>query len=240
MLERIILLTGPVEGPVLATLLRRHNPDLTVQCPSGLSDIEKLTRTELSRSRLIGFLTSIIVPVSILEALGFGAYNFHPGPPEYPGWLPSHLAIHDRATCFGATVHVMAPKVDAGPIVDLERFSIPPGVTVQTLEEMAFVGCTRLFWRLAKTLATLSEPLDVLPVQWSGRKSTRAMYAAACDIPIDIDEDELNRRIAAFGAGLAGVNPTVRLHGHQFRYVGSGSGTNEQPQPAPILMAKAG
>jgi hypothetical protein len=60
-----------------------------------------------------------------------------------------------------------------------------------------------------------------LPVRWSGRKTTRRLYASLCDIPVDITKDELDRRLNAFGAGHFGVMPTITLHGHRFRYEGA-------------------
>jgi methionyl-tRNA formyltransferase len=77
------------------------------------------------------------------------------------------------------------------------------------------------FWRLAPALAlaTQSAPLAELAVKWCGTKSTRRMYAAMCDIPAGISKDELDRRIAVFGAGHYGISPTITLHEHQFRYV---------------------
>ena len=77
----------------------------------------------------------------------------------------------------------------------------------------------RLFWSLAPALATQSEPLAALPIGWSGVKSTRRMYAAMCDIPIDVSKEELERRIAVFGARHYGLDLTITLHGHVFRYV---------------------
>jgi len=152
------------------------------------------------------------------SALGFGAYNFHPGPPHYPGWVPSHFAIYDKASYFGATAHVMIERVDAGPIVGVKIFDIPPNTNVLRLQELVFAELARLFWRLAPVLATQSEPLAELPVRWSGTKSTRRSYAAMCYIPADISKDELERRIAVFGAGHYGLSLTVTLHGRAFRY----------------------
>ncbi len=45
------------------------------------------------------------------------------------------------------------------------------------------------------------------------------MHATLCDIPADISEDELDRRIDAFGAGHFGASPTITLRGRRFRYV---------------------
>jgi len=218
MLDTIILLTGPAEENALASVLRHYNPKLAVRRVTTLADLEALEPALLARARLIGFVTPVIVPRRILSALGFGAYNFHPGPPHYPGWVPSHFAIYDRATEFGATAHVMIDRVDAGPIVGVELFGIPPNIGVTGLEQLTFIKLARLFWRLAMTLATQCEPLPELPIQWSGRKTTRRVYAARCDITVEISKEELDRRIDAFGAGDFGLCPTITLHGRQFRY----------------------
>ncbi|HXX07416.1 MAG TPA: formyltransferase family protein [Pseudolabrys sp.] len=219
MLDNIILLTGPVEEAALAGALRNHNPSLAIHPVKSLPELEAIDSNVLRDARLIAFVTPVVVPPRILNALGFGAYNFHPGPPHYPGWVPAHFALYDRATMFGATVHVMIEKIDAGPIVAATLFPIPPDVRIQDLEALAFGQLARLFWQMAATLATQTEPIRELPIQWSGRKSTRGLYAAMCDIPLDIAKEELERRIEVFGAGHFGVFPTIRFYGHQFRYL---------------------
>jgi methionyl-tRNA formyltransferase len=85
MFDTIILLTGPVEHAPLSALLRSHNPQLTIHPAKTLAELEGLKPALLRRARLIAFVTPVIVPPRILERLGFGAYNFHPGPPHYPG-----------------------------------------------------------------------------------------------------------------------------------------------------------
>jgi methionyl-tRNA formyltransferase len=218
MFDTIILLTGPVEAPVLAAVLRNHNPQLAI-CPvKSLAELEAFEPALLRHGRLIAFATSVLVPPRILVALGGGAYNFHPGPPHYPGWAPAHFAIYDKASYFGATAHVMIEQIDAGPIVGVELFGIPPQTSVLRLQELAFVELARLFWSLAPALATQSKPLAELPIKWSGTKSTRRMYAAMCDIPRNIAKDELERRIEVFGTNHYGIDLTITLHGQQFRY----------------------
>jgi hypothetical protein len=219
MFDTIILLTGPSEAPALASALRPHNPKLAFRTAMTLAELEAIEPSVLRRSRLIGFTTPVVAPAKILDAVGFGAYNFHPGPPEYPGWVPSHFAIYDKAAHFGATAHVMIERVDAGPIVGVERFAIPPHIGVVRLQELAILQLARLFWRLAPALAAQSESLAELAAQWSGRKSTRRIYAAMCDIPAWILKRELERRIEVFGAGHYDIGLTVTLHGHAFRYV---------------------
>jgi methionyl-tRNA formyltransferase len=216
MLDTIILLTGPVDETVLAAVLERQNPRLAIHQVKTLPQLDAIAPARLAHARLIAFVTPVIVPERILNLLGHGAYNFHPAPPNYPGWVPSHLAVYDRARQYGATAHVMTRRVDDGPIVDAELFDVPPGASVLDLERMAFKALARLYWRQARALA-LPAPLPPCGAQWSGRKSTRAMYEAMCAIPPDITADELDRRVAAFAGGHFGTFPTVTLHGHRFR-----------------------
>jgi len=164
-------------------------------------------------------VTPVIVAGDILRRLGYGAFNFHPGPPEYPGWAPSHFALYHRETRFGVTAHVMVEQVDAGPIVGVERFPIPPDTSVLALEGLAYAHLARLFWSMAQQLATDPAPLQALAIPWGAKKYSRRAYRELCDIPPDIQKDDLDRRLQIFGGGHFGVAPTILLHGVEFRAV---------------------
>lgn len=185
-LDTIVLLTGPVEQPFLGPVLQGYNPRLTVQPVVTSADVAALEPELLRRARLVAFATDVVVPAEVLNQLGYGAYNFHPGSPHFPGWGPALSAIYNRATEFGATAHVMTERVDAGPIVGVELFPIPANITiVADLEALAYSHLARLFWGLAQALATRVEPLPTLPIAWSGQKSSRRQYAAMQDTLFD-------------------------------------------------------
>jgi methionyl-tRNA formyltransferase len=219
MFDTIILLAGQAEHVAIPPVLRAHNPQLLVISVATSADLAVVEPDLLDRARLIAFVTPEIVSRSILEKLGHGAINFHPGPPDYPGWAPSHFALYQRATEFGATVHLMVEKVDAGPIVDVARFPVPSGISVLKLEGLAYAHLAQLFWRMAKPLATDPNPPPTLPVKWGNRKYSRRTYRAICDIPLDIPKDELERRLKVFGGNHFGICPTINLHGIEFRAV---------------------
>ena len=224
MFDIVILLAGEVERPVLRSLLLGHNPQLTVMAVETRADLAAFSLDQLARARLIAFVTPEIVPGSILARLGYGAFNFHPGPPAYPGWAPAHFALYNRETEFGATAHVMVEQVDAGPIVGVARFPIPAGISVLGLEGMTYAHLAQLFWRMARSLATEAAPPPPLPLQWGSRKYSRRAYREICDIAPDIPKDELERRIRVFGGNYFGMSPTINLHGIEFRAVMPGSG----------------
>jgi methionyl-tRNA formyltransferase len=183
------------------------------------SELAQLDADLLARSRLVAFVTPVIVPGSILNGLGYGAFNFHPGPPSYPGWAPSHFALYDQAKEFGATLHAMVEQVDAGPIIEFASFPIPQHLSVLGLEGLAYAHLAFLFWRTAKWLSSDAVPPPPLPVRWAERKQTRSHYRALCEIPLDISRSELELRLKVFGGGHFGVSPTIRLHGVEFRAV---------------------
>ena len=219
MFDTIILLTGSVEQTALSAALLGYRPQLTIHSATKPDDLAAMEPASLSRARLVAFATTVIVPPHVLSALGYGAYNFHPGPPQYPGWAPAHFALYEQAIEFGATVHVMAERVDSGPIVDAALFPIPPGLDVLGLEGLAYAHLAQLFWRLAKVLATQAEPLPERPLQWSDRKYSRRAYQAICDIPLDITKEDLDRRMRAFGGNHWGMLPSINPHGITFRAV---------------------
>ncbi len=219
MFDTIILLAGEAEQVAMPPVLRGHNPELTVISAVQSADLVALDSGLLERARLIAFVTPEIVPKPILEKLGHGAINFHPGPPDYPGWAPAHFALYERATEFGATVHVMVERVDAGPIIDVARFAVPGDTSVLALEGMAYAHLAQLFWRMARSLATDPAPPPVLAIPWGSRKYSRRAYRTMCEIPLDIAKDELDRRLKVFGGNHFGISPTINLHGVAFRAV---------------------
>jgi hypothetical protein len=219
MFDTIILLAGPAEQSVLPAVLRAHNPRLEVISVDASADLAALKSDLLARARLIAFVTPEIVSRETLAQLGFGAFNFHPGPPDYPGWAPAHFALYERATEFGATVHVMVERVDAGPIIDVVRFPVPANISVLGLEGLTYGHLAQSFWRMAKWLATDSSAPPTLPIQWGRKKYSRRAYRAICEIPLDIAKDELDRRLKVFGDNHFGISPTIHLHGIEFRAV---------------------
>jgi methionyl-tRNA formyltransferase len=238
MLKEIILLTAQTHQQIaLTALLKEHNPQLTFRYALTLDDLLALNPGTLGNSRLLAFTTGTIVPKQVLVALGHGAYNFHPGTPDYPGWAPAHFALYEGARTFGATAHLMVERVDAGAIVGVETFPLPERINIRELEQIAFIRLAYLFWRLSRELATRNEPLPPLPLRWSDRKSTRQMYVSACDIPLDISKDELELRVRAFHDDFRGIPLTITLHGMKFRLDAELPWLTTPPVPAPAPLA---
>ena len=212
----IVLLCGEGERKPLGAALKRHTPRLRLVKAVTAADLAALEPAVLAHARLVAFLTPVLVPASVLGALGYGAYNIHPGPPDYPGWHPVEFAVYDGAARFGATAHVMAESVDSGPIIAVERFDVSAGTEVEELGRTAYEAAVRLFAHLAPALAGSPEPLPTLDLRWGARRTSRRAYAALCEISPDLPAEEVRRRVAAFGPGDGFSRPAVILHGIRF------------------------
>lgn len=200
MLQEVVLLTGEVEAPYLSDVLRRENPELKISVALDCEALSEICRREPAGDRrLIAFCTGQIVPGALLEATLAPAYNFHPGPPTYPGSCGAGFALYERAERFGVTVHEMTPRVDEGAIVAIEWFGIPENAEREALEAIAFKRLIAMFHRLAPHLAHSSDPFTPVDATWSGPKRTKAEAAALGAITDDLDPQEADRRKRAFG-----------------------------------------
>lgn len=194
----ILLLMKPPEAAFCATALSKRAPTLRCAKAGDLETLLAATDRLSPNARLIGFSTAVVVPGSVLTVFGGGAYNFHPGPPEFPGNRPSAFACHAEAPTFGVTFHRMVARVDEGEILDCERFSAGGLRTASSLAIKAYQHLARLFLRNASALARLDAPLKGNGEQWSGHKTNLSEFEALRAVPGDIAPDELDRRIRAF------------------------------------------
>lgn len=196
--KRIILLCGDVEAPHLSGLLKRHQPDLEVVWVNSFGSL-LLAADDLTGTRLVAMLTDVIVPESILSRLETPAYNFHPGPPEYPGSHAAGFAVYEDADTFGVTLHEMAIKVDSGPIIEVRRYDMPPSKKFLNVEIIAFEKLMEMFRDHARHLACDDAPLPHSGEEWIGPIRTKAEAKRLSVIEADLTEDEINRRYRAFG-----------------------------------------
>ncbi len=197
--RRIILLTGEAEASALTPLLTKANPSCDVVHASSHNDLLTLSRDKVVGSRLIAFCSPVIVPKSVLDDMDCGSFNFHPGPPTYPGRYPSVFALYEDAVEFGVTVHHMAPKVDEGPIVAVKLFAIPQDCDLEALDTLAFKALIDMFQKLAVPLAQNATPLPSRAISWSGSKRAKADCDALCCAGPSLPADELVRRKRACG-----------------------------------------
>lgn len=164
---------------------------------------------------LLSFGTSVIVPASFLEVPSMLALNVHAASPDYPGRDPHHFAVYDGVTHYGATLHFMTPKVDAGRILGVSLFDVPAEITPVRLLELANQSAWVLIERLFIALAGDGMLTPIEGVCWGKRKTTRKMFLDLCRVDGAMPQAEFTRRMQA--TAMPGYsNLYVELQGYRF------------------------
>lgn len=220
--SRLILLTTLAgDGLDRLAAIFQEIADITVA-----SDLAALEAALLDgETTLLSFGAGVIVPGRVLSALRKPAYNMHAASPAFPGRDPHHHAVYRQATVYGATLHVMTPRVDDGPIIGVELFEVAPGSVPAVLLAEANEAGFRLVERLAADMLKPHAPEPLAGVTWGETKTRRSDLHEFCRLTPLINRDEFQRRYQAFNSG-AFNNLTVKLHGQIFRI--------ERPAQPPI------
>lgn len=148
---------------------------------------------------IISYLSRWVLPADLLER-GRTAINFHPGPPEYPGYGCNNFAIYDDVREYGVTCHRMARRVDTGAIIAVKRFPVFPSDNAGTLLSRAYDYQLALFYDIASNLVR-GEPLSDSGERWSRDPYTRKQFAELGRITPDMNADEVARRTRATTVG---------------------------------------
>jgi len=88
------------------------------------SSKEKKIKISKNYDYLISFLNSVYISKSIRKKIKINSFNFHPGPPEYPGFGCYNFALLDKVNFYGSTIHEINDKFDNGKIVNVKKFKI--------------------------------------------------------------------------------------------------------------------
>jgi len=204
MVDRIFLLTGEQEIPVLSRVLQNQNVSIAVQGVSNSDDLSYAASARSSgRIRLIAFSTNVLVKKEILDICDAGALNFHPGPPAVPGVHTAAFALYENLKTFGITAHHMSVKPDDGTIITVERFQIEPTITRDALEIETYTALARLFMAMSPDLSNMDYVFLPDPQErWAGQLRTFALYDQLRQIRNDLDPGEIARRRRAFAGDV--------------------------------------
>jgi len=175
--RRIILLTGKREVPFFSDYLLKRNPSLDIAAVFNAADLRRAIKGREAESRIIAFLTDVIVPGDVIEALTPVPYNIHPGPPAYPGSHPESFALWEDAKTYGVTAHEMTARVDEGAIIATSDFAIPEGCSRIELADLAYARAVDLFAFVGAHCAMSDDPLPPNGEVWSGKKRTKKEFA---------------------------------------------------------------
>lgn len=162
-----------LDAGFFANQLKQHAPDTLFWHMQSLDQLEQISKTPDFSMRLIAFCTGTVVTKQIIERLNFNCFNFHPGPPERPGYMPAPFAMRDGAHDYGVTFHYMTPQVDEGAIIQVLRFPITGDQNQEEIETSAYSALLTMVIQRASDLADVDFQFEPCNIKWSGTKTTR-------------------------------------------------------------------
>lgn len=188
-MSTLVFLTNPSLQERLSDLAKKH--DFDVCFTFSKDDLD-----DAVGDILISFATGVIVPRTILNRFRPNAYNIHPASPDFPGRDPHHFAHYNGARHYGATAHMMTPKVDDGPILFYQSEDVVTDATPSDLLDQA----ERLGLDAMDRLLRLIAKGDLKPdpnLSWASRKSTRQKFQSLCRLGLFDQPEETRRRVSA-------------------------------------------
>ena len=171
--KAILLLMSDVDADFFAKLIKSVSADVSVLHMKNITELDVFTQKADADMRLISFCTGDIVPARVIERLNGNCFNFHPGPPDRPGYMPAPFALRDKAKNYGVTFHYMKPKVDTGAIIEVTRFDTPEEKTQEALELAAYEALLKMVIARISQLADVDFVFTPSGDHWSGYKTTR-------------------------------------------------------------------
>ena len=145
---------------------------------------------------ILNFLSPVILPQAVLDAARIAAVNFHPAPPKWPGVGSASFALYEADQSFGVTAHLMAAKVDSGPILKTLRFPILPDDDCELLWSRALHHALTLFYDVAFDLVT-SKQARLSGEKWERPAITRKQFEQWMRILPGTPVEEIRRKVRA-------------------------------------------
>jgi methionyl-tRNA formyltransferase len=198
MLKNILVLSSHEAGEKIINILTKKHKNIIFKIINSNAELEQFDKIFLSHARLISFFSAVIVSKNTIDSLGFGAINFHPGPPNYPGWAASNFAVYEGVKSFGVTAHYMNEEVDRGEIIAIDLFAVKENIDVNELVDKSIDSLINLMHRLSIQLVH-EEPIIPLQIPWGARRTTKKMFNNYCQLEESISKEEFLKRVKAFG-----------------------------------------
>ncbi len=147
---------------------------------------------------LISFLNPVYINRNIRKKIKINSFNFHPGPPEYPGFGCYNFALLDKVNFYGTTVHIIDDKFDNGKIIDIKKFKISyKKINLDKLIKMTHNNIFKQAKNFLKKI--LNHQLKIKNnLKWKRRAFTKKEFEIAREIKLNESKKSVLKKIKAF------------------------------------------
>jgi methionyl-tRNA formyltransferase len=166
---------------------------------------------------LISFLNPMYIDKSVRKKIKINSFNFHPGPPEYPGFGCYNFALLDKVSVYGSTIHMIDDKFDNGKILHVNRFK----VSYKKLNLEKLISMThKSIIKQAKDFINdiLNEQLKINDkLKWKKKAFTKKEFEIEREIKLNDSKKRILKKIKAF-TYKDYENVYINLKGFKFEF----------------------
>ncbi len=147
---------------------------------------------------LISFLNKSYISDKLRRKIKINSFNFHPGPPEYPGYGCYNFALLDKINFYGSTVHIINQKFDNGEIVNVKRFKISyKKINLDKLISMTHKNMSKQAKKFINEI--LKDKLKVENnFKWRKRAYTKKEFESAREIKLNDSKKIILKKLKEF------------------------------------------
>ncbi len=165
-----------------------------------LIDCAKIKKIKILKKYdyLISFLNTIFITKNVRKKIRIDSFNFHPGPPEYPGFGCYNFALLDKVKFYGSTIHIINDKFDNGKIIDFHKFNIIyKRVNLEKLINLTHKNITKQAKKFIQDLLNKKFKIQK-KIKWKRKAFTKKEFERAREIKLYDTRKDVLKKIKAF------------------------------------------
>lgn len=163
-------------------------------------DSSKKKKIKISKKYdyLISFLNTLYIDKNVRRKIKIKSFNFHPGPPEYPGFGCYNFALLDKVNSYGSTIHIINDKFDNGEIMDVKRFNI--SYKKYDLEKLIKKTHENILLQAKLFIINIykKKPITKRKFKWTKKAYTKKEFEIARQIKLNDSKAKILKKIKAF------------------------------------------
>lgn len=163
-------------------------------------DSSKKKKIKITREYdyLISFLNSVYIDKNMRKKIKKNSYNFHPGPPEYPGFGCYNFALLDSVRSYGCTVHLINDNFDNGKILRVNKFKVSfKKMNLEKLIEMTHKNIIKQAKKFINDILNDKLKIDN-KLKWKKKAFTKKEFEIAREIKLNDSKKNILKKIKAF------------------------------------------
>ena len=194
---KILLLTNKSHKVSLEVIKFLNIKKIKFTCiDTGLKRKIKITETY---DYLFSFLNPVFIKKNIRKKIKKISINFHPGPPEYPGYGCYNFALLDTVNSYGCTAHEINGKIDNGKIIDVRRFKFKyKNINLEKLIKLAHKNSFFLFKKIINQIINHNHVKIKKNEKWEKKAYTKYEFEKARKINLNDSLVNILKKIKAF------------------------------------------